>query len=74
MGKGISNEIDRIDGIAARQVVGSLDASGMRFGIVVARFNDELTGELARSACRCLEKNGAPSMWCGFRVPTKFPS
>jgi 6,7-dimethyl-8-ribityllumazine synthase len=59
MGKGISNTIDRIEGIAARQVVGALDASGMRFGIVVSRFNDELTSELCRSAVQCLEKNGA---------------
>ena len=59
MGKGISKSIDPIGGIGARQVLGSLDASGMRFGIVVARFNDELTDELARSAYQCLEKNGA---------------
>ena len=46
MGKGITNEIDKIDGIGAHQVVGNLDASGMRFGIVVSRFNDQLTDEL----------------------------
>jgi 6,7-dimethyl-8-ribityllumazine synthase len=59
MGKGISTSIDPIGGIGARQVLGSLDASGMRFGIVVARFNEELTNELARSAYQCLVKNGA---------------
>lgn len=59
MAKGISNSIHPIGGIGTRQVLGSLDASGMRFGIVVARFNDVLTDELARSAYRCLEKNGA---------------
>ncbi|VGO20950.1 6,7-dimethyl-8-ribityllumazine synthase [Pontiella sulfatireligans] len=59
MGKGISKAIERIEGIGANQVVGNLDASGMRFGIIVARFNDELTDELARSAYQCLEKNGA---------------
>lgn len=59
MGKGISKSIDPIGGIGASQVLGELDASGMRFGIVVARFNDELTDELARSACQCLEKYGA---------------
>jgi 6,7-dimethyl-8-ribityllumazine synthase len=59
MGKGISKAIDPIGGIGARQVLGNLDASGMRFGMVVARFNDELTNELARSAYQCLEKNGA---------------
>jgi len=59
MGKGISKSIDPIGGIGARQVLGNLDASDMRFGIVVARFNDQLTDELARSAYQCLEKNGA---------------
>lgn len=59
MGKGISNTIDQIEGMAVRQVVGALDASGMRFGIVVSRFNDELTSALCRSAVQCLEKNGA---------------
>ena len=59
MGKGISKSIDPIHGIVARQVVGNLDASGLRFGIVVSRFNDELTDELCRSAYQCLEKNGA---------------
>ena len=59
MGKGISKTIDPIAGINARHVLGNLDASAMRFGIVVARFNDELTDELARSAFQCLEKNGA---------------
>jgi 6,7-dimethyl-8-ribityllumazine synthase len=59
MGKGITNEIDKIGGIGAHQVVGALDASGMRFGIVVSRFNDELTSELCRSAYQCLEKYGA---------------
>ncbi len=59
MGKGISNTIKKIEGIGARQVVGALDATGMRFGIVVSRFNDELTNVLALSACECLEKYGA---------------
>ncbi|WP_372796128.1 6,7-dimethyl-8-ribityllumazine synthase [Pontiella sp.] len=59
MGKGISKTIEPIGGIGANQIVGDLDASGMRFGMVVARFNDELTDELARSAYQCLEQNGA---------------
>ena len=59
MGKGISKSIDPIGGIGARQMLGGFDASGMRFGIVVSRFNDELTDELARSAYQCLEHNGA---------------
>jgi 6,7-dimethyl-8-ribityllumazine synthase len=59
MGKGITNEIEKIDGIGAHQVVGNLDASGMRFGIVVSRFNDQLTNELCKSAYQCLVENGA---------------
>jgi len=59
MGKGMTREIDSIGGIGAHQVLGNLNASGMRFGIVVSRFNDELTNELCRSAYQCLEKNGA---------------
>ncbi len=61
MGKGISETIAPIGGIGANQVVGDLDASGLRFGIVASRFNDELTDELARSAVGCLERNGARS-------------
>lgn len=59
MGKGISNEIAEIEGVGVRQTVGALDASGLRFGIVVSRFNDELTSELCRSAVNCLLKYGA---------------
>jgi 6,7-dimethyl-8-ribityllumazine synthase len=59
MGKGISRVIEPITGIDAKQVVGNLEAAGMRFGIVVSRFNDGLTSELCRSAVQCLEKNGA---------------
>jgi len=73
MGKGIKSEIEWIDGVGENQVVGSLDASGMRFGIVVSRFNDELTSELARSAFLCLEKNGAkPGTVDVVRVPGAY--
>ena len=73
MGKGISKIIDPIEGIAANQVLGNLDASGMRFGMVVARFNDELTNELARSAFLCLETNGAkPESIDVVRVPGAY--
>lgn len=59
MGKGITNQIDKIVDVEVAQTIGSLDASGMRFGIVVSRFNDSLTDELCRSAIVCLLKNGA---------------
>lgn len=73
MGKGISNEIDPIGGIDAHQVIGNLDASGMRFGIVVARFNDELTNALACSAFQCLKKKGAkPETIDVVRVPGAY--
>lgn len=73
MGKGISNEIEPIGDIGARQIVGALDASGMRFGIIVSRFNDELTNELARSAVQCLKKYGAtPATIDLVRVPGAY--
>ncbi|MBN2686534.1 MAG: 6,7-dimethyl-8-ribityllumazine synthase [Pontiellaceae bacterium] len=73
MGKGIGTEIEPIGGIGARQVVGALDASGMRFGIVVARFNDELTNALATSAYQCLVKYGAkPETIDLVRVPGAY--
>ena len=46
MGKGIST-------------AKNLDATGLRFAIVVSRFNSELTQQLADDAFRCLEENGA---------------
>lgn len=38
---------------------GELDATEYNFGIVVSRFNGELTGQLLKSALDCLEKHGA---------------
>ena len=73
MGKGISNDIDKIGGIGARQIVGALDASGLRFGMVVSRFNDDLTNVLASSAYHCLIKYGAgPDTIDLVRVPGAY--
>lgn len=73
MGKGISKTIDPIEGVDAKQILGNLDASGMRFGIVVARFNDELTNALCRSAVDCLLKCGAkPGTIDVVRVPGAY--
>lgn len=73
MGKGIGRAIELIGGIGARQVVGALDASEMRFGMVVARFNDELTNALATSAYQCLVKYGAkPETIDLVRVPGAY--
>ena len=38
---------------------GDLDATGMRFAIVVARFNQDITEELLEGAERVLQKQGA---------------
>lgn len=73
MGKGIRNQIDPIGGVDARQVLGTTDAEGLRFGIVVSRFNSELTDELARSACACLIRCGArPGTTDLVRVPGAY--
>lgn len=45
MGKGISKK--------------ELNAGGLKFAIVVSRFNAELTQQLADDACHCLTENGA---------------
>jgi len=37
----------------------NLDAGGLRFAIVVSRFNEELTSQLAGDASRCLKENSA---------------
>ncbi len=73
MGKGINKSIEPIAGIGAKQLVGNLDASGMRFGIVAARFNDQLTNELAASAYQCLVFNGAKNETIDLvRVPGAY--
>jgi len=42
-----------------RTLEGSLDATGARFGLVVSRFNDLLTGRLLEGALDCLMRHGA---------------
>ena len=42
-----------------RTLEGSLDAAGARFGLVVSRFNDLLTGRLLEGALDCLIRHGA---------------
>lgn len=42
-----------------RTFEGTLDARGARFGLVVSRFNDLLTGRLAEGALDCLHRHGA---------------
>lgn len=51
----------------------SLDASELKVAIVVSRFNEELTGQLANDAFQCLEKNGAKVPNIGkFEVPGAY--
>ena len=50
-----------------------LDASDLRVAIVVSRFNEELTSQLANDAFQCLEKNGANVPNIGtFQVPGAY--
>ena len=41
-----------------RTFQGSLDASGLRIGVVVSRFNEFITEQLAKGALAVLEKHG----------------
>ncbi|RZO84813.1 MAG: 6,7-dimethyl-8-ribityllumazine synthase [Kiritimatiellaceae bacterium] len=58
MVKGIERDIGEIEGLEIEQRLGRLDGAGLRFGLVVARFNDGLTDELARQAVGALEACG----------------
>ncbi len=42
-----------------KTIEGKLDASGLKFGIVVARFNEFITGKLLGGAVDCLKRNNA---------------
>lgn len=42
-----------------REIAGKLDATGLRFGIVISRFNDLLTQQLLKGAMDCLVRHGA---------------
>mgnify|MGYP001188728838 FL=1 len=59
--KGIQEKIAPIADLEVHQRIGKLDGSGLRFGLVVARFNDQLTDVLAREAVRALEACGVKS-------------
>ncbi len=41
------------------EYAGKLDATGLKFGIVISRFNDLLTNQLLRGALDCLVRHGA---------------
>jgi 6,7-dimethyl-8-ribityllumazine synthase len=44
-----------------RVIEGKLDAKGLRFALVVSRFNEALTSRLESGAVDCLERHGASS-------------
>ncbi|MEK7775085.1 MAG: 6,7-dimethyl-8-ribityllumazine synthase [Candidatus Zixiibacteriota bacterium] len=41
----------------AKEIKGEFDGRGLRFGIVVSRFNDFLTDQLVKGALDCLERH-----------------
>jgi 6,7-dimethyl-8-ribityllumazine synthase len=78
-GSGSFEDIDsascNVEGV--REIRGQADASGFRFGIVVSRFNQDLTGVLARSAVTALQEAGATAadidvVWVpgAFEIPS----
>lgn len=61
------------DDFQPNEVRGSYDASGMRFGLVVSRFNSFITERLLAGAIDALEKGGALAEQTDLvRVPGSF--
>ncbi|MBV8052230.1 MAG: 6,7-dimethyl-8-ribityllumazine synthase [Acidobacteriaceae bacterium] len=61
------------DRIRRKSLAGSLDAAGLRFAIVVSRFNEFITDRLLRSAYDGLIRSGAGEKDIAiFRVPGSF--
>jgi len=54
-----------------KTIEGGFVGKGLRIGIVVARFNDLLTGELLRGALDCFERHGVDSVDV-VKVPGSF--
>jgi 6,7-dimethyl-8-ribityllumazine synthase len=58
--RGNSNIIVLEEAVALMKVIeGKLDASGLRFGIVVSRFNEFITQKLLGGTIDCLKRNNA---------------
>jgi 6,7-dimethyl-8-ribityllumazine synthase len=56
-----------------RSFEGDLDATGLRFGIIAARFNDEIVSGLLDGAITCLQRHGASDDAITlYRVPGAF--
>ena len=61
------------DSFHPNEIRGSYDASGMRFGLVVSRFNSFITERLLAGAMDALEKGGASAEQTDLvRVPGSF--
>ncbi|PYU26062.1 MAG: 6,7-dimethyl-8-ribityllumazine synthase [Acidobacteria bacterium] len=61
------------DDFQPNEIRGSYDASGMRFGLVVSRFNSFITERLLAGAMEALEKGGASAEQTDLvRVPGSF--
>ena len=45
--------------MTCKEYAGTLDAKGVKVGIVVSRFNDLFTGQLLTGALDCLKRHGA---------------
>jgi len=54
-----------------KTIEGGFIGKGLRIGIVVARFNDLLTGELLKGALDCLERHGVDKVDV-VKVPGSF--
>lgn len=56
-----------------RSFEGDLDATGLRFGIIASRFNDEIVSGLLEGALQCLERHGVRDDDVAlYRVPGAF--
>jgi 6,7-dimethyl-8-ribityllumazine synthase len=55
----------------AKTIQGSLDASQLRIGVVVSRFNEFITEQLVKGALETLEKQGCVSIMVA-KVPGAF--
>ncbi len=56
-----------------RSFEGDLDATGLRFGVIASRFNDEIVAGLLDGALRCLQRHGAADDDVAvYRVPGAF--
>jgi 6,7-dimethyl-8-ribityllumazine synthase len=66
-------DVEPVPAAAVRAIEGSLDASGKRFAVVVARFNAFITERLLLSACDGLLRTGAAEKDIAVvRVPGAF--